>query len=96
MLDLKPDTEERFRVRSKIFEDPQHTHIYIYIYIYIYNVLIEQKNHLRGNYLPILIVLHCSYKAQKKELIKYLKPDTIKAIGECVINIIKKNIKVSD
>ena len=92
MLDLKPDTEERFRVRSNIFEDPQHTHIYIYIY----NVLIEQKNHLRGNYLPILIVLHCSSKAQKKELIKYLKPDTIKAIGECVINIIKKNIKVSD
>ena len=89
MLDLKPDTEERFRVRSNIFEDPQHIYIYIY-------VLIEQKNHLRGNYLPILIVLHCSSKAQKKELIKYLKPDTIKAIGECVINIIKKNIKVSD
>ena len=87
MLDLKPDTEERFRVRSNIFEDPQHIYIYI---------LTEQKNHLRGNYLPILIVLHCSSKAQKKELIKYLKPDTIKAIGECVINIIKKNIKVSD
>ena len=83
-------------------------YIYIYIYIYIYNVLIEQKNNLRGNYgrismsknntenLPILIVLHCSSKAQKKELIKHLKPDTIKATSECVINIIKKNIKVSD
>ena len=27
MIDLKPDTEERFRVQSNIFEDPQHLHI---------------------------------------------------------------------
>ena len=36
------------------------------------------------------------FQAQKKELLKHLKPDTIKAICECVINIINKNIKVSD
>ena len=46
--------------------------------------------------LLMLIALHCSSKAQKKELLKHLKPDTIKAICECVINIINKNIKVSD
>ena len=46
--------------------------------------------------LPILIALHCSSKAQKKELLKYLKLDTIKAICEYVVNIINKNIKVSD
>ena len=46
--------------------------------------------------LTMLIALHCSSKAQKKELLKHLKPDTIKAICECVINIIKKYIKVSD
>ena len=45
---------------------------------------------------PMLIALHCSYKAQKEELLKYLKPDAIKAIHECVINIINKNDKVSD
>ena len=27
MLDLKPDTEERFRVRSNILEEPQHVYI---------------------------------------------------------------------
>ena len=44
----------------------------------------------------MLIALHCSYKAQKEELLKDLKPDAIKAIRECVINIINKNDKVSD
>ena len=48
------------------------------------------------NNLPMLITLQCSSKAQKKELLKHLKPDTIKAMCECVINIINKNIKVSD
>ena len=37
----------------------------------------------------MLIALHCSSKAQKKELIKNLKPDTVKAICECTIDIIK-------
>ena len=46
--------------------------------------------------LPTLIALHCSSKAQKTELLKHLKPDTIKAICECTINIINRNIKVSD
>ena len=46
--------------------------------------------------LPMLIVLHCSSKAQKKELLKHLKPGTIKAICECTINIINTNIEVSD
>ena len=44
----------------------------------------------------MLIALHCSSKAQKKELLKHLKPDTIKTICECAISIINKNIKVSD
>ena len=43
--------------------------------------------------LPMLITLHCSSKAQKKELLKHLKLDTIKAICECTINIINRNIK---
>ena len=42
--------------------------------------------------LPVLIVLNCSSKAQKKELLNHFKPDTIQAIRECVINIINKNI----
>ena len=46
--------------------------------------------------LPTLIALHCSSKEQKTELLKHLKPDTIKAICECTINIINRNIKVSD
>ena len=46
--------------------------------------------------LPMLIALHCSSKAQKKELWKHLKPNTIKAICECTINIINRNIKASD
>ena len=46
--------------------------------------------------LVMLIVLHCSSKGQKKELLKPLKPHTMKAIWECVINIINKNIEVSD
>ena len=46
--------------------------------------------------LPMLIVLHSSSKAEKKELLKHLKPDTIKAICECSINIINRNLKVSD
>ena len=46
--------------------------------------------------LPMLIALHCSSKAQKKELLKHLKPDTIKAICESTMNIINRNIKVSD
>ena len=46
--------------------------------------------------LPMLIVLHCSSKAQKEELLKHLKPDTTKVICECTINIINRNIKVSD
>ena len=46
--------------------------------------------------LPMLISLHCSYKVQEKEFLKHLKPDTIKAIFECVVNIINKNVKVSD
>ena len=44
----------------------------------------------------MLIALHCSSKVQKEELLKHFKPDTIKAICECVINIINKNIKVND
>ena len=32
----------------------------------------------------------------RKKLPKHLKPDTIKTICECVINIINKNIKLSD
>ena len=44
----------------------------------------------------MLIALHCSSKSQKEELLKHLKADTIKAICECVINIINKNTKVSD
>ena len=46
--------------------------------------------------LHILITLNCSSKAQKKELLKHLKSDLIKAIYECIINIINKNIEVSD
>ena len=46
--------------------------------------------------LPMLIVLHCSSKAQKNELLKHLEPDSIKVICECTINIINRNIKVSD
>ena len=99
MLSLKPDTEERSRVKSNILEDPQHVYI---------TRKKRKKNHLQGNYdtvsmfknnkknMSMLIALHCSSKAQKKELLKHLKPDTIKAICECVINIIKKYIKVSD
>ena len=41
-------------------------------------------------------MLNCSSRSQKEKLLKYLKPDTIKAICECAINIINKNIKVSD
>ena len=48
------------------------------------------------NNLPMLIALHCSAKAQKKQLLKDLKPDTIKAMCECVTNAINKNIKTSD
>ena len=44
----------------------------------------------------MLIALHCSSKAQKEELLKHFKLDKIKAICECVINIINKNIKLSD
>ena len=44
----------------------------------------------------MLIALHCSSKAQKKELLKHLKPDTIEVVCECAINLINKNIKVSD
>ena len=98
MLDLRPDTEKKFRVRSNILEDPKR----------IYNALKEKKNHLQGNYgtvsmsknikknLPMLTALHCFSKAQKKEMLKRLKPDAIKVIYECIINIINKNIKVSD
>ena len=43
----------------------------------------------------MLIALHCSSKAQKKELLKHLKPDTIKATCECSINIINSNITMS-
>ena len=46
--------------------------------------------------LVMLIVLHCSSKARTKELLKHLKPDTMTAIWEYVINIINKNIEVSD
>ena len=47
--------------------------------------------------MPMLIALNSSSKALKKELLKHLKPDTIKVICECVINnTINKNIKVSD
>ena len=53
------------------------------------------SKNIRKN-LSMLITLHCSSKAQKKELLKHLKPDTIKAICECAINIINRNIKVSD
>ena len=41
-------------------------------------------------------MLNCSSRSQKEKLLKYLKPYTIKAICECAINIINKNIKVSD
>ena len=44
----------------------------------------------------MLIALHCYSKAQKKELFKHLKLDTVKAICECAINFINRNIKVSD
>ena len=44
----------------------------------------------------MLIALHCYSKAQKKELFKHLKLDTVKAICECGINFINRNIKVSD
>ena len=68
----------------------------------------EKKKHLQGNYgtvsisknikknLSMLIALYCSSKVQKKELLKHLKTDTIKAICECIININNKNIKVID
>ena len=46
--------------------------------------------------LPMLIALCCSSKAQKKELFKHLKSDTIKATCECTTSIINSNIKVSD
>ena len=45
--------------------------------------------------LPMLIVLHC-FKAQKEELLKHLKLDTVKVICECTINIINRNAKASD
>ena len=48
------------------------------------------------NKLLMLIALNCYSKSQIKELSKNLKPDTIKSICECVINIIDKNIKVRD
>ena len=38
-----------------------------------------------------LLTLHCSSKAQKKELLKHLKLDTIKAL--CEYTIINRNIK---
>ena len=41
-----------------------------------------------------LLTLHCPSKAQKKELLKHLKLDTIKAL--CEYTIINGNIKVSD
>ena len=44
----------------------------------------------------MLTALNCSSKSQKKELLQHLKPDTVKAICECVINIINKNINVKD
>ena len=46
----------------------------------------------------MLIASHCSSKAPKKnkKLLKHLKPDTIKTICECTINIINRNIKASD
>ena len=44
----------------------------------------------------MLIALHCFSNAQKEEFLKHSKPDTIKAICECVINFNNKNIKVSD
>ena len=53
------------------------------------------SKNIRKN-LPMLIALHCSSKAQKKELLKHLRPDTIKVIYKCAINIINRNIKVSD
>ena len=75
----------------------------------IYNGLKETRNHLQCNCvtvsmsknikknLSMLIALNCSSKAQKKELLEHLKPNTLEAICECVINnIINKNIKMSD
>ena len=52
------------------------------------------SNNIKKN-LSMLIALHCSSKAQRKELIKNLKPDTVKAICECTIDIIDRNIKGS-
>ena len=46
--------------------------------------------------MAMLIALPCFSKAQKKELLEHLKPDKVKETCECVINIINKNIKVSD
>ena len=46
--------------------------------------------------LLMLIALNCYSKSQKIELSKNLKPDPIKAICECFINIMDKNIKASD
>ena len=99
MLNLKPDTEEKFWLRSNIMEDPEH------VYIMYWK---RKKNHLQGNYgtvrmsknskknLPMLIELHCFSKAQEKQLLRHLKPDAIKAICEWVINIVSKYIKKSD
>ena len=46
--------------------------------------------------LPMLIALPCSSKAQKEGLLEHLKPNTVKSICKCTINIINRNIKVSD
>lgn len=46
--------------------------------------------------LPMLVALHCLPNPQKKLLLKNLKPNTVKAICDCAVNIINKNVKVDE
>lgn len=55
---------------------------------------VSMSENIKKN-LPMLIALHCPSKAQKKELLKHLKPVTIKVICKCIIDIINKNIEVN-
>ena len=44
----------------------------------------------------MLIALHGTSNKERKELLKKLKPNTVKAICDCAINIINKRIKVTE
>ena len=101
MLDLKPDTDERFRVRSNILKDPQD----VYIKHWkrkrvICKVTMMLSTCLRTSRKISLCWRHYIVlsKYRKKELLKHLKskPDKIKAICQCVISIINNNIKLTD